>query len=236
MASLGVKAAIVARPASARRHSAARPGRAVGQRSIRAAAQSFSSLQIRRSSPASRAGACDAGIAQGVVRREIGRPGLCCELAQVGEHGGRLECEQAERHGLARPHGQLAGAIEGDAAVAAQADGAHVDRLDHRAPAADQGPCVVDRRPAAAHHGAVRGRAAHVGHEKVGQTGQESRADDAGGRPGQHGLHRAFERDLRLHQRSVALDDHERGIDGLGLRARRRAPRSGGGSAASGAR
>ncbi len=69
--------------------------------------------------------------------------------------------------------------------------------------------------PAAGDHRDIGGGAAHVGDHEVLEPGEKSRAHDARRRTRQDGLDRILERHLGLHQRTVALDDHQRRIDRL---------------------
>ncbi len=50
---------------------------------------------------------------------------------------------------------------------------------------------------------------------KSASAGEKTRSDDACRRTRQDGLDRVLERNLRLHQRAVAFDDHQRSVDRL---------------------
>ena len=152
-------------------------------------------------------------IAAGELRRELGEVRKIGERPQVLERLRKGMREQAERHRLAGPDFELELPIEAHLAVAAEADGAHVDGLNHGAPASDERAFRADHRPPARHHGDVRGGAPHVRDDEIALSGEKSRADHARRRPGQHGLDRVLERDIGAHQRAVALHDHERCVD-----------------------
>ena len=106
--------------------------------------------------------------------------------------------------------------VEAHLAVAAEAAGAHVDRLHHGAPAADQRALRADRGPAVRHHGDVGGGAAHVRDDEVADARSRNPAPTtlAAGpdRMVSTGYSSATS---RPHQRAVALHDHERRIDRL---------------------
>ena len=61
----------------------------------------------------------------------------------------------------------------------------------------------------------IGGGTAHVGDDEVLEAGEEACSDNARRRTRQNGLDRILERNLGLHQRAVALDDHQRRIDRL---------------------
>ena len=91
--------------------------------------------------------------------------------------------------------------------------------------AADQRALGADHRTAAGDDRDIGGGAAHVGDHEVLEAGEKSSPDDARRRTRQDGLDRILERHLGLHQRAVALDDHQRRIDRLLDQHVRRAPR-----------
>ena len=101
-------------------------------------------------------------VAEGKLGGELGKVRELRERAQLLERGGKAMREQAQGHRLARTHSQPKLPVEAHLAVAAEADGAHVDGLDHGAPAADQRAFRADHGPAARHDRDVRGGAAHV--------------------------------------------------------------------------
>ena len=78
--------------------------------------------------------------------------------------------------------------FERDFGIAAKAEGAHGDGLDHGAVAADGGALGVEARAPAVEHGDVGGGAADVGDDGVVEAGHVARADEACGRAGQNCL------------------------------------------------
>ena len=155
------------------------------------------------------------GVAVGKLGRKGRRPLALRQPPQRDQHLGKLMREQTQRHRLAWPDRQTSLPIEVHLAVATEAAGAHIDRLHHRAPAADDRSLLADDRPSADHDGHVRRRAAHVGDREIRQAAEEARADHAGGGAREHGLYRILEGDLGLHQGAVALHDHQRCGDRL---------------------
>ncbi len=155
------------------------------------------------------------GVAKREMRRVRRKTLEFRHRSQLRQRGGKAVRQQAQRHGLARAHAQPVLPVEVHFAVAAETAGAHIDRLDHGAPGADQGALAADDRPPAGDHRDVGGGTAHVRDDEIVQAREETRADDARRRPRQNGLHRILERNLRLHQRAVAFHDHQRRVDGL---------------------
>ena len=145
-------------------------------------------------------GRCAIGITQCKLRRVVGKPLEFRERAQLREDGRKTLRQQAQGHGLARTDAQPQLPVEVDFAVAAEAAGAHIHRLDHRAPDADERALGAHDGASPGHHRDVRGGAAHVGNDEIRSAGEKPRSDDARRRTRQDGLDRVLERNLRLHQ------------------------------------
>src|SRR4029077_15568402 len=100
----------------------------------------------------------------------------------------------------ARSHAQLGIAVEVHLAVSAEAAGAHIDRSDHRAPAAEHGSLRPHDRATASDDRHIGRRTAHVRYREVGKIAEEAGADDARRGPRKYRLHRILERNLRADQ------------------------------------
>ena len=126
---------------------------------------------------------------------------------------GKARRQQRDGDDALRPDLQPPVRAQSHLAVAAQADGAHVNRPHHGAPAADLGPVQVDARQAVDQRPHVGGGAAHIREDEVVQPAEPARAHQARRRAREHGLDRALGHALRQRQRAVALDDHQRADD-----------------------
>ena len=167
MASLGVKAASVASPASARRRSASRP-EALRTSAETCRGSSASASHTRARSATDAPGAIAVGIAQARIGSRIPEGARARRVDRSSASDCRKALrQQAQRHRLARSDAQPILPVEVHLAVAAEAAGAHIDRLDHGAPAADQRALGADGGPAADHDRDVGGGAAHVGDDEI---------------------------------------------------------------------
>ena len=92
---------------------------------------------------------------------------------------------QRQRHQAARPEQDFwveRAILQRHFGIAAEAEGAHGDRLDHGAEAADGGAFRIEPGTAAVEHGDVGGGAANVGDDRIVEAGHVAGADKAGGR------------------------------------------------------
>ena len=92
---------------------------------------------------------------------------------------------ERQRHDAARPEQDARrkpAILQRHLGIAAEPEGAHGDRLDHGAEAADRGAFRVEPRPAVFEHGDVGGGAADVGDDCRVEAGHVAGADQAGGR------------------------------------------------------
>lgn len=101
--------------------------------------------------------------------------------------------------------------------VAAEAVGAHGDRLDHGTKASDDRALGIEPRAAFFEYGYVGRRAADIGDDRVVQAGQIASADEARGRSGEDRLDRAQPRFGGRDQGTVAAHHHHRHVDAAGL-------------------
>ena len=144
----------------------------------------------------------------GVAALHIGQVGL--------QHGQGLRvARRQQRHGhdALGPHLELAVGGQRHLAVAAQADGAHIDGAHHGAPAADLGAFQVDPGQPVYQRAHVGRGAAHVRQDEVVQPAEPARTHQAGGRAREHGFDGPLGHAVRQRQRAVALDDHQRAGD-----------------------
>ena len=143
--------------------------------------------QVRRRRPI--------GIAQRELRRECRKtlraaPSSAAASARPGK---AVRQRRLSGMALRGPTHEPVLPVEVHFAVAAEDTlGAHIDRLHHGAPCADQRALAADHRPAAGHHRDVGGGTAHVRDDEVLQAGEEARADDARRRPRQNRLARGY--------------------------------------------
>ena len=148
----------------------------------------------------------------------IGRAKLALQLADdrvAMRHAGKRQ-----RHEAARPKlypGIKPAILQRDLGIAAEAEGAHRDRLDHRAEAADGRAFRIKPRAAIVEHRDVCRRAADIRHDGIVEPGHVARADKAGGRARQNGLDRPGAGKAGGNQRTVAPHDHQRGRDAARL-------------------
>ena len=127
---------------------------------------------------------------------------------QHGQHLGVARAQQGHGHDALGVDGEFARHAQRHFAVAAQADGAHVNSAHHGAPAAHFGALFVHARPTVDQHAQIGGGAAHVGHDETLQAREPLRAHQTGRRARKHGLNRPGGHALRQRQAAVALDDH----------------------------
>ena len=98
---------------------------------------------------------------------------------------GLVDRQLADRHHLARPeeqHRTDGALVVAHVAVAAETVRVHRDRRHHRLMTAHRRTVGADDGHAVAQHRDVGGGAADVGDDRVGEAGEMSRADQAGGR------------------------------------------------------
>ena len=105
-----------------------------------------------------------------------------------GEHDRPAAGQQGQRNHPARQKHQFACAVRAYFAIAAQAERPHVDGANKSLAAADPRAVAIEPWPALLDNRDIGCRAADVGDDEVIEPGQELRANDARGRPGQNGL------------------------------------------------
>ena len=157
------------------------------------------------------------GRAKGQQHKAPVHRAAAVDVGQIGleQRQGFREARRQQRHGddALRPDLQPPVRAQSHLAVAAQADGAHINRPHHGAPAADFGTVQVHARQAVDQRAHIGGGAAHVGEDEVVQAAEPARAHETGRRAREHGLNRSLGHALGQRQRAVALDDHQRADD-----------------------
>ncbi len=153
-----------------------------------------------------------------IVTAGMGRPQLLFEHRQ--DRVAMQRRGEAQGQEPARPQiepGLETAIVDLYLGVAAEAVGAHGDRLDHGTKASDDRALGIEPRAAFFEYGYVGRRAADIGDDRVVQAGQIASADEARGRSGEDRLDRAQPRFGGRDQGTVAAHHHHRHVDAAGL-------------------
>ena len=138
-------------------------------------------------------------------------------VCQVGlqhrQHLGVALANQGHRHHAVGADGDFAVGAKHYLTVAAQPNGAYINRPHHGAPAAHIGTVLRDPGSAIHQHAQVGRGAAHVRHDEAVQAREPLRPHQARCRAGQHGFNRPRGNRFSQCQRTVALDDHQRAVN-----------------------